>query len=109
MCMRMLDDVCRHAQMARPPLIRRAGGTCRRLPRWLADIVGLLTVLALLLPVGCRGDKRITLAELMKLEQEIAEVPEVPLEHEELALTDFHPYQVRPRDVLAIRMTGLQE
>ena len=109
MCMRMLDDVCRHAQMARPPLIRRAGGTCRRLPRWLADIVGLLTVLALLLPVGCRGDKRISLVELTKLEQEIAEVPEVPLEHEELALTDFHPYQVRPRDVLAIRMTGLQE
>jgi protein involved in polysaccharide export with SLBB domain len=66
-------------------------------------------VLALLLPVGCRADKRITLVELTKLEQEIAEVPDVPLEHEELALTDFRPYRVRSRDVLAIRLTGLQE
>jgi protein involved in polysaccharide export with SLBB domain len=58
---------------------------------------------------ACHGDKRISLADLEKLERQIDEVTPTPVEHEKLALVDFRPYKLRQGDVLAIQMVGLLE
>jgi len=75
----------------------------------MARATRFVAVLVLLLVAACRADKRITLAQLQELEQEIAEVAPVRVEQEELALTDFQPYKARQGDVLAVQMVGLLE
>ena len=44
-----------------------------------------------LLPAACHSDNRISLAELNQIERELSDRPAVPVEHQELALTDFRP------------------
>lgn len=89
--------------------VRSPTETWRRTCRALTCPAGLFALVVPLLLPACQADKRITLSELSELEQIAAEVPAVPVEAEQLALTDFQPYRVRQGDILAIQMIGLLE
>ena len=75
----------------------------------IRGVLRLFPILALLLPVACQSDNRISLAELDTIEHELSDRPVVPVEHEELALTDFRPYEIRSGDILTVKMIGLLE
>ncbi len=64
---------------------------------------------AFLLVLPACADKRISVAELVKREEAVAQTPPMPVDLAALALTDVHPYQVRPGDILSIRMFGLAD
>lgn len=65
----------------------------------------------MLLPAtGCNKDTRISLDALQQLEaQQIAEIEPVPVETQDLKLTEIVPHTYAPGDVLAITLTGLTD
>ncbi len=58
--------------------------------------------------LGCHNkDSRISVAELLQLQQETSVRPPVPVQPAELDLSELHGYRIQPRDVLVVRMIGL--
>lgn len=75
----------------------------RCLHNWTA--AALLT--ATLWPLAGCADKRISLEDLTRREQDAAQVEPVALEASALALTELRPYTLGPGDVLSATFTGL--
>jgi len=102
------DDVFWRGNEANRLSIAHTRKSCARCGRRAAGIL-FLTAAALVWLSACTADKRVTLAELEQLEQAATQTETVPVEHQELALTEIKPYRVVPGDVLSIRMFGLLE
>lgn len=59
---------------------------------------------------GCaEPDNRISLDQLQQLEQTLAIETPVPVKEEQVALADYRPLKIQPRDVLTVSLTGLRE
>ncbi len=80
-------------------------GKCWRLVTLVLAGCGLLAGVG-----GCEnGAERISLAELYAREQGLQAQADVSVEPQQLALTDYQPYQLQIGDVLLVQMTGLGE
>lgn len=68
---------------------------------------GLLSIALILFLAACKPpDNRITLEQLRALESQSSELEPVQLDPKELALTELHPYNVGPGDVLDVTLVG---
>lgn len=70
--------------------------------------IGLFLAVLVWSAGGCK-DNRITVGEMKQIEAHLAQRDPVAVDPAQLALTDMHPYRIRPGDVLAVRMVGLQQ
>jgi polysaccharide export outer membrane protein len=73
---------------------------CGRAAVWPALLVSLCLM-------GCKADRRISMAQLAELEAQASMRPAVPVEPAKLELSELHGYRIQPRDVLVVRMIGL--
>jgi polysaccharide export outer membrane protein len=97
-----------HARSTSPSRRRATRSPSPRRGALLAKLT--LPVLTVFLSVlSACADKRISVAELTEREKAVTETPPAPVDLAALALTDVHPYQVRPGDILSIRMFGLAD